>query len=448
MILLSAKQASLRVPLRGGSLLGVVFLVFGLCLLVALISFTPFFDKIFASPKIVEKVVEKEVVKIKKVREPFPVPQVISKKGVDLQKISNGIELATSLQVETGEQASIERKKDENYRLSYTLELSEPQAAFTREDLEKTAPHLFQLLPGLLEMMPEARVSDFYQNLYDRKKKRLRKNLQELEKLLTRHNYYDCETMLELKSPSTGRKVFLLQAEMDVVADGSDGDRLAEMPESIVNSTHYQPFTSYGWKKQTRIPNPMVAGWVQRIENADVELRNPQTKSSRREWLINRKKYLRTGIEDMEKRSFLIAEHDPFIVVPTNQMLAKSHPYAPNVGDYAVVIYGEKLYPAIVGDAGPTFKVGEASLRLAKEINPVSTPYHRPVSDLTVTYLIFPKSAPKTKKPPHFKEWREACERLLSEIGGSSKELHEWEVTLPTREEIQTPAAGPDPVQP
>ena len=47
----------------------------------------------------------------------------------------------------------------------------------------------------------------------------------------------------------SGRGVFLLQAEMDVVSDGSDGDRLPVMPEEIVTSTNYQPFTSYGWRK-------------------------------------------------------------------------------------------------------------------------------------------------------------------------------------------------------
>ena len=37
------------------------------------------------------------------------------------------------------------------------------------------------------------------------------------------------------------------------------------MPDEIVNSTHYQPFTSYGWPKKTKTPNPMVAGWEKRI---------------------------------------------------------------------------------------------------------------------------------------------------------------------------------------
>ena len=44
------------------------------------------------------------------------------------------------------------------------------------------------------------------------------------------------------------------------------------------------------------------------------------------------------------------------------------------VGDYALVIFGDAIYPALVGDVGPNDKVGEASLRIAKELNTLSTP--------------------------------------------------------------------------
>ena len=50
------------------------------------------------------------------------------------------------------------------------------------------------------------------------------------------------ETMLELKHPASGRKVLLVQSEMDVNVDGSDGDRL--LPVDMTSST-FQPFTSY-----------------------------------------------------------------------------------------------------------------------------------------------------------------------------------------------------------
>src|SRR5690606_2336287 len=149
-------------------------------------------------------------------------------------------------------------------------------------------------------------------------------------------------------------------------------------------------FTSYGWPKRTRTPNPMVAGWERRLANGQKELANPATSAERKKWLRDRIAYLKRGIQDLKGRSFLIAEYDPFIVIPVNLITARNDPYAPRVGDFAVVIHEEKIYPAIVGDGGPTFKVGEASLRMAREINQRSSPYSRPISDLTVSYIVFP----------------------------------------------------------
>ena len=114
--------------------------------------------------------------------------------------------------------------------------------------------------------------------------------------------------------------------------------------------------------------NPMVAGWEKRIIAAKVELADAATTAARKAWLKERVSYLNKGIADMKARSFLIAEYDPYIVIPINLLTNTTDPYAPRVGDYAVVIHENKIYPAIVGDGGPTFKVGEASLRLAKEL--------------------------------------------------------------------------------
>mgnify|MGYP003694724771 CR=1 FL=1 len=90
------------------------------------------------------------------------------------------------------------------------------------------------------------------------------------------------------------------------------------------------------------------------------------------------------------------------------------------LGDYALVIFGNSIYPALVGDVGPNDKVGEASLRIAKEINTLSTPYNRPVSDLKVTYLIFPDTADKPFGPPDLEKLQARCETLVKEIGGAS----------------------------
>jgi hypothetical protein len=204
------------------------------------------------------------------------------------------------------------------------------------------------------------------------------------------------------------------------------------MPDEIVNSTHYQPFTSYGWKKRGSTPNPMVAGWERRIANANQELADSTTKPERKAWLRDRIAYLRRGVADLKARSFLIAEYDPFIVIPVD-LLSSRDPFAPKVGDYAVVLHGGKIYPTIVGDGGPTFKVGEASLRMAREINPKASPYSRPVSDLKVTYLVFPGSRDPERGPPDYAKWRQRCAELLQQIGGlgAGYELHTWQDTLP-----------------
>jgi hypothetical protein len=295
--------------------------------------------------------------------------------------------------------------------------------------------------------MEKPEVSRWFYVLYENKTTRLKRDATRLNELLTKHNFYDCETILHLRHPQSGRKVFLLQAEMDVVSDGSDGDRLPTMPDAIVNSTHYQPFTSYGWPKKTATPNPMIAGFERRIANAGKELADPGTSAERKTWLRERTKMLQSWIADLKARSYLIAEYDPFIVIPVN-LLTANDPFAPKVGDYAVVVHGDKLYPAIVGDGGPTFKVGEASLRMAKQINPKASPYSRPESDLVVTYLVFPGTRDETKGPPDFAKWRQRCDELLKECGGLAPgvELHAWQNLLP--DPAPPPAATPAPAGP
>ncbi len=349
----------------------------------------------------------------------------------DLRKLRSGIPFKTEVITEKGGIASRERVDDTSYTASYQLTLRLPEPAKTMAELETSNPELSKMLPGLPALIEKAEVSSWFNRLYNNKALRIRREANTLNELLTKHNLYDCETILHLRSPN-GRRVFFMQAEMDVVSDGSDGDRLPEMPDSIVNSTHYQPFTSYGWPKTTRKPNPMVAGWEKRLAVGQKELADKSTTAARKAWLKDRLAYLKRGIADLKGRSFLIAEYDPFIVISVD-MLTSSDPFAPKVGDYAVVVHGGKLYPSIVGDGGPTFKVGEASLRMARELNPKASPYSRPVSDLKVTYLVFPGSRDPKKGPPDYEKWRQRCHELLGEIGGVAEgyPLHLWEDLLP-----------------
>lgn len=389
--------------------------------------------------------------------EPAVIPPLPLGPVTDVRKLRSGIPFKTEVVFEQGGIASEERVDAASYVAEYKLKLKLPAAATTISDLEKSNPKLSKILPGLPGLLEKAEVSKWYNKLYTNKSERVRRDANALNELLTKHNIYDCETILNLKA-ANGRKVFLMQAEMDVVSDGSDGDRLPEMPEAIVNSTHYQPFTSYGWPKKTTTPNPMIAGLERRIANANTELAAATTTAARKTWLKDRITELKRYVADLKSRSYLIAEYDPFIVIPVNLLTDRSDPYAPKVGDYAVVIHDETLYPCIVGDGGPTFKVGEASLRMAKELNPNASPYSRPVSDLKITYVVFPGSAEEKKGPPDLKLWKEKCQALLTEIGGLGVNytLHEWKdllakpepVVPPVTPAVEAPAVTPAPETP
>ncbi len=402
---------------------------------------------------------ERELAELRKQnaeQEPDPDPEPATPQSLplgpvsDVRKLRSGIPFKTEVVFEQGGIASEERVNDESYVAEYKLKLKLPAAATTISDLEKNNPKLSKILPSLPGLLEKAEVSKWYNKLYTNKSERVRRDANALNELLTKHNIYDCETILNLKA-ANGRKVFFMQAEMDVVSDGSDGDRLPVMPDEIVNSTHYQPFTSYGWPKKTTTPNPMIAGLERRIASANTELAATATPAARKTWLKERIAELDRYIADLKSRSYLIAEYDPFIVISVNLLTDRSDPYAPKVGDYAVVIHGETLYPCIVGDGGPTFKVGEASLRMAKEINPTASSYSRPVSDLKITYVVFPGSAEEKKSPPDLKVWREKCQALLTEIGGLGENytLYEWKdllakpepVVVPVTPAVETPVA-------
>ena len=352
--------------------------------------------------------------------------------GGDVRKMSKGFEFKTKVTLVKGEVASKERKDKESYVAEYDLKLRLPKAITTMAELQNVNPGIEKALPGLKEMMPTAKVSPFYFQLYENKTERIKRNATRMNELMTRHNFYDCETILNLKHPKTGRRVLLVQGDMDVVSDGSDGDRLPQMPDKIVNSSYYQPMTSYGWRKTGKTPNPLITGWERRIEKAKQEIAQAGTKPERKKWLESRIVRIKREIQDMKARSFLIADYDPFIVMPINMVTDRSDKYAASIGDYAVVIHQGKIYPCIVGDAGPSFKVGEASLRMAKQINSRASSYSRPVSDLTVTYLVFPGSAEKFKAPD-YAVWRQKCAKLVEEIGGVGAEssLFTWKNTLP-----------------
>ena len=362
-------------------------------------------------------------------------PPVISGK-LDTAKLFNGITLHSSVETIPGADATMERSQPDSYVLDLRLQARVPSPNKTIEELAKVSPQLPTLLPGLASMLSADPVSPLYAQLYDTKIRMLRENLARLDLLLSRHNFFDCQTVLQLQHPQSHRKALLLQADMDVDSDGSDADR---MPASTGAPTNFKPSTSYRWPKKTAAPNPYLAATEDELKRAEAEYALATTAPARKSSLRNAIAQLRAEIGTLKKYSFLIGAIDPFIVVPG----AFTHGPAPiKPGDYALVVFGDSIYPAIVGDIGPNDKVGEASLRIAKQINPLSTPYNRPVSDLKVSYIIFPGTTDKPFGPPDLEKIQARCETLVKELGGTSVPLHHWQNIIPPS---PTPSPTPSP---
>ena len=119
---------------------------------------------------------------------------------------------------------------------------------------------------------------------------------------------------------------------------------------------------------------------------------------------------------ELQGRRFLLSTRDPIVVLPKTWAGSKA-PWAPRTGDYVAVVFGGKIFPAIVGDYGPGDKIGEASLKLARALNPKADGKTRAVSELSVTYLFFPGTADKFGEPD-LKRWNRRCQELLGEMGG------------------------------
>ncbi len=360
---------------------------------------------------------------------------------LDTAKLWSGITVHAEVSPTPGGPASVERLDPESYVLDLKLKVRVPTPNRSLEELAQVTPDLPRLMPGLARAIGPDPVSPLYQQLYDLKVQTLRQDLVRLDQLLSRHNFYDCQTILQLRDPETKRRAVLLQSEMDVDADGSDADRVPEIDGSSAN---FKPFTSYRWKKRTSRPSPFLAA-------AEEKLLRYETEFALKGLTMERNRDLRLGIQRMKaevdslKRfSFLIAATDPYIVLPGIFAQAKE---SGKVGDYAVVVYGGQIYPALVGDIGPNDRVGEASLRIAKEINHLATAYNRPVSDLKVTYLIFPGTAETPFGPPDLEKIRTRCEKLVEEIGGASEPLYRWQnlVPSPTPTPTATPLPSPTP---
>jgi len=321
-----------------------------------------------------------------------------------------------------------------------------PHPSRTLDELGENDPKLPEVLSQMTRLADTARVSPYFDKLYKNKIEYVRDRLNRLDLVLSRHNFYDCETILELQHPETGRKALLMQGDMDLNTDGSDGDR--NFPIDAASPT-FQPQTSYRWPKLTDHPNP----WLSIYEN---KLASLKLEFSLKGLPIERNRELKRSIDetnrviaDLKSKSFLISDADPSIVVPSFMLADSSDAFSPSIGDYAAVIYNGKIYPAIVGDAGPSSKMGEASARICKELNPKTSAFSRAVNNIKVSYLIFPGTA-EEPGPPDVVRWRQKCKQFLDEIGGTLPELHAWEDIVPpwptpTPTPTPTPSVTPTP---
>ena len=349
--------------------------------------------------------------------------------------------LESAVVAEPGQElASADRKESGAYKVEITLRLQLPRPATTLEDILSNKPELVATLPTLASLLDNARVSPFFAKFYDLKVRDVRRKQANLDSILSRHNFYDCETMLELENPATSRRALLVLSDMDVNTDGSDGDRNVAVDGS---SMFFLPQTSYRWPKQTDRVNPFLPIEEKKLADFQAELAKPGLKPSRIREIEDGIDLAKRRIHDLKKWSFLVSSVDPFIVLPGFIMRDHSGPFVPKIGDYAVVIHEGHAYPAILGDSGPSHKAGEASLLLCRELNGRSSSLSRPISDLKVAYLVFPGSAESENTPPDLEKWRAKCQTLVDELGGLGVEMHTWPNLV---QPWPTPTPSPEPV--
>jgi hypothetical protein len=359
---------------------------------------------------------------------PTPLPETfIPSSRMETARLFNGMEIHSRVTTAEGALAITERKTPDAYLLNLEVKVQVPKPAQTLEELASADPLIGSVLPGLKDALSAATVSSFYHGLYQLKVDAVNRTLARLDQLVSRHNFFDCNTILELKDPKTNRKALLIQSDMDVNDDGSDPDRASDVDGSPAN---FQPFTSYRWPKKTNKPNQFIPEREERVKQLQSEYDAKTTPTERKKLLKEQLEQMQREVADLKKYSFLIAKADPYVVLPGFMFRQPNHPFEPKLGDYVVVIYQGKLYPALIGDVGPSYKIGEASLRICSELDPRSNPYNRPASDLNITYIVFPGTAEDPPGPPDLQKLHGRCASLLNEIGGYAGELWAWEDVL------------------
>ncbi len=364
---------------------------------------------------------------------------VLPRKNYDTARLFSGLALKTSVTCAQGTLTTLGAIQETNsYEADITLHVRWPSAATNSQSIFAATPELGTLLPNLPRLLESASLSPDFSGLLERKERSLRVNLAQLQKLPYRDSLFDCQTILDLKHPENGRRVLFVQAIMNVNTDGSDGDRNLAIDRL---SATFQPQTNYRWPKSGNHPNPCLRETESRLALLNAELGSGSLTPENKASLSKELDYLKATAEELKRWDFLVGTADPFIVLPSF-MVGKSSGQ-PSIGDYAVVIVHGKLYPAILGDMGPGSKIGEASLRLCRAIDPASGADRRPVSRPEVTYLIFPGTAEKPFAAPDYAHWASRCRDLWKELGGT--ETSDWQEWTSLEKPWPTPTPSPSP---
>src|SRR5207244_5006276 len=112
--------------------------------------------------------------------------------------------------------------------------------------------------------------------------------------------------------PQSHRKALLLQADMDVDADGSDSDR---MPTGTGVTTNFKPFTSYRWTKKTPAANPYLPAIEERLKRTEDEYGQRTITPTRKRELRTAIAQLREQITHQKRIRSLIVAYDSYIVI-------------------------------------------------------------------------------------------------------------------------------------
>ena len=186
---------------------------------------------------------------------------------MDVTQLFNGITLFGKFETPQSEKpASFARNEDDSYKIQITFTAKLPDPSRTLEGLVQMTRNFRK--SAKMRDSSRRRVSRHFAKLYENKIEYLRERLNRLDLLLSRHNFYDCETILELQHPETGRKALLMQGDMDLNSDGSDGDR--NFPIDATSPT-FQPQTSYRWAKLTDRPNPLLSLYENKLQGLKQE---------------------------------------------------------------------------------------------------------------------------------------------------------------------------------